>query len=469
MFESKSLFSLAFVEAFQDVKVSRNLDQIEKLRKMAANGQEVYNLAFGQSPFPVPDFARQKLGQYADSNLYEAVQGIESLRQQIVKLHDVAKFGVTSENVIISPGCKEASWLLMSILSDKIPIFLCSPTWVAYESQVKSARKNLYWVDTKFDENFNLTQQSIETAVEKAKIEGNFHAEDPDLEFAGLVILVEPCNPTGRCHTESELENLAEIFKKHKLMVLSDEIYAQLCFDQKTQVMKKTIFEFYPEGTIISSGFSKWASLGGWRIGYEIYPNTTVMKNILARLKAAASFSYSCVTSPVQLACRDLLIDVYENKNDAWIFKSSVILCCLSEWIKNELKQIGVPATRSYSGFYLMPDFEILRHKFKTGTELTDQLLADTGISMVECGPCFGRAKEELTTRLCYIDLDGAEALRKFDEFRKLGDEYIDMTPREYLHKYYQNYEEFIGMVAPKMVVCIGKLCQWVKRQEGKI
>jgi len=470
---SSNPFNPMFQTQYQNVSVSRNLDQIQKLRQMAAQGQEVYNLAFGQSPFPVPKVAQESLKKHAHSNLYEAVQGVECLREKIVNLHGYGH--LSAEDCIVTPGCKEASWLLMHVLSEKMPVFLCSPTWVAYESQVISAKKNLYWIDTKMSENYKITAEAVDNAVQKAKSEGNFDTDGNLPEFKGLVILVEPCNPSGRCHTDQELKNLGQIFKKHKLIVLSDEIYSLLDYDHKILPLsdrKKGLADFYPEGTIVSGGFSKWASLGGWRIGYNIYPKP--LNEVLKRVKAAASFSYSCVTSPVQYACHDLLVSVYEDGEAGFLFKASVILCCLSEYVKEKLEKIGVPCTKSQSGFYLVPDFEKLRGKgkdkskdqgFQTGTQLTDQLLADTGISMVEAGPCFGRPNNELTTRLCYIDLDGEKSLVEFDSFRPLDGDYLKYTPREYLHKFYAGrYDDFLGQVAPKMVVCIDKLVAWVEK-----
>lgn len=473
-----------FADQYHKVGVSRNLAQIEKLREMSSQGHEVYNLAFGQSPFPVPDVCQSSLSKNAHSNLYEAVQGVKSLRDKIVNVHnyanDMSNECYNADTTIITPGCKEATWLLMHVLSKKVPVFLVSPTWVAYESQVKSSSKNLYWIDTKFEDNYKLTKNSLEQALKKAENEGNFHLNNDQvkMDFFGLVILVEPDNPSGRNHSDQELKDLAQVFRQNKLMVLSDEIYGFLSFDHKlisenTNERKISIAKYYPEGTIISSGFSKWASLGGWRIGYNIYPNTDTMKSILHRVKSAASFSYSCVTSPVQYACLDLLNDVFDNKNYGFLFKASVILCCVAEYTKNKLENVGIPCTDSTSGFYLTPDFEKLRasRNFKTGTNLTDALLAETGISMVENGPCFGRPVTELTTRLAYIELDGKEALLKFDGVLPgvNADVLRDMTPRQFLHeqmkKDQEQYRKFLSVVAPKMVICVDKLCDWVQKK----
>ena len=82
-----------------------------------------------------------------------------------------------------------------------------------------------------------------------------------------LLFLNSPNNPSGTvCRN---LEEIARIAKKYKLIILSDEIYSQLTFDGKY----KSISNFYPEGTIVSTGLSKWCGAGGWRLGFFAIPN----------------------------------------------------------------------------------------------------------------------------------------------------------------------------------------------------
>lgn len=86
------------------------------------------------------------------------------------------------------------------------------------------------------------------------------------------------------------------VWKKHNMVVLSDEIYGQLRFDGE----HVSLAAVYPEASIVTTGFSKWSSAGGWRVGYAVVPKT--MAALKAALISAASHTYSCAPAPMQFA-----------------------------------------------------------------------------------------------------------------------------------------------------------------------
>ena len=103
-----------------------------------------------------------------------------------------------------------------------------------------------------------------------------------------------------------QLKNFFSFFrqtcKKLNITVLSDEIYGLLNFKGQHVSMAK----WYPEGTIVTSGFSKWSSAGGWRVGYAIVPKE--MHCIMTILQSAASQTYSCAPAPMQFAIAKVCI-----------------------------------------------------------------------------------------------------------------------------------------------------------------
>ena len=86
-----------------------------------------------------------------------------------------------------------------------------------------------------------------------------------------MLVLTNPGNPSGAVYTRAELEQLAVVCREQGVLVLSDEIYARLVYSPATHVNMSSV---YPEGTILTSGFSKWSSAGGWRLGYAHFPPT---------------------------------------------------------------------------------------------------------------------------------------------------------------------------------------------------
>ena len=108
-----------------------------------------------------------------------------------------------------------------------------------------------------------------------------------------ILFLNSPNNPSGAVC--KNLKEIAEVAKKHEIIILSDEIYTQLQFDGKYD----SISEYYPEGTIVSSGLSKWLGAGGWRLGFFAVPNK--LKNIPEMIKILSSESLSAVSAPIQM------------------------------------------------------------------------------------------------------------------------------------------------------------------------
>ena len=200
----------------------------------------------------MPDVGKEALKKHVGENLYEAVQGLLPLREKIVEQHGVQHFDAS--RVLVGPGCKELSWLMMHVI--KMPVYLVSPTWVTYESQVEAANKEFHYIKSGFDSNWKITHEEFKKSISKAST-----------QTGGLLVLVNHCNPSGASYSKQELEEIAAVAKEHKIIVLSDEIYAFLSFDVLPSEKLISMAEVYPEGTIVGSGISKWASCGGWRLG----------------------------------------------------------------------------------------------------------------------------------------------------------------------------------------------------------
>ena len=111
------------------------------------------------------------------------------------------------------------------------------------------------------------------------------------------------------------------VLRKHKVVVLSDEIYGSICWHEFQPLMKVLpnqkfleeapkkdfFFQFYPEGTITTNGFSKSFSAGGWRIGFAIVPDE--LQEIRNAMKAAGTHTFSCAPAPMQHACAEVFTD----------------------------------------------------------------------------------------------------------------------------------------------------------------
>lgn len=218
------------------------------------------------------------------------------------------------------------------------------------------------------------------------------------------------------------------MFRQHNIIVLSDEIYSRLSYDQN----HTSIAKFCPEITIISTGLSKWASAGGWRVGYHIYPPQ--LSALCNAVKSAASHTYSCAPAPMQYAAFKMLSDL--ESCDSYIKHCSRILKSVSTYCYNELTSVGVKAVQPKAGYYIFPDFEVVHNKLRqrgleTGQDMCDIIFEEASVALMSGGPAFLRPEDELTTRLCFVPFDGGKAL---NASREIGLE--TLLPSSFVQEY---------------------------------
>ena len=398
------------------LKQSSTLIINEKCKKLINQGKKVYQFGFGQSPFPVPDKIVNTLKENAHRKEYLPIQGLDRLRDSISKdLRKKIGVNYSKENIVITPGSKEAMLLLHVAFSGEI--ILSAPSWVSYEPQAIIGRNKVHWIQTSRENNWFPTAKQLESKIKTIK--------KKNLIF----ILNSPNNPSGTvCEN---IKELAHVAKKYNLIVLSDEIYTDLTFCNKYESISK----YYPERTLISGGLSKWCGAGGWRVGFFAVPNQ--LSNLLENIKTLASESYSTVNSPAQYAA----VEAYEGDYSEYKAKTVNILRSVGNYVFNNLKSNKVLVNPPQGAFYLMPEFP--NKKYKTSTEMCEKILDDTGVAMLPASD-FGFNSKKMLTRLCYIDFDGVEFLKTNMNGKILDDKIIE--------KY-----------APNVVEGIKKLSNWAK------
>jgi aspartate aminotransferase len=380
------------------LKQSSTLVINEKCKKLIAQGKKVYQFGFGQSPFPVPEKIVNTLKDNAHRKEYLPIQGLKNLRESISK-NLKKKIGINypKENIVITPGSKEAMLLLHVAFNGDI--ILSAPSWVSYEPQAIIGRNKVHWIQTSRENNWFPTAQELEKKIKSIK--------KKNLIF----ILNSPNNPSGTIC--KNLKELAAVAKKYKLIVLSDEIYTDLTFCNKYESISK----YYPERTFISGGLSKWCGAGGWRVGFFAAPNK--LSELLENIKTLASESYSTVNSPAQFAA----VEAYEGNFSEYKNKTVNILRSVGNYVYNHLKSNKVLINPPEGAFYLMPEFP--NKKYKTSTELCEAILDATGVAMLPASD-FGFNSKKMLTRLCYIDFDGSEFLNAKINGKMLDDSIVE-------------------------------------------
>ena len=397
-----------------DLSTTLKINEISK--KLEQEGKEIIKFGFGQSPFPVPVKVVDELKKNAHQKSYLAIQGLYDLRVAISKYESKKKKNnFSSEQIIIGPGSKELMFLLhVSFDGD---IILPAPSWVSYKPQSIIADNKFHWIQTIAENNWYPTAESLEELVLKNK-EKNY-----------LLILNSPNNPSGQVC--KNIKEISEIVKKYKIIVLSDEIYSELTFDENYDSMSN----FCSEQVIVSNGLSKWCGAGGWRLGYFVIPNE--LSKLKNSIKVLASETFSAVSAPIQFAA----ISAFNNDHTDYILKSIKILKGIGEYVYNNLKSNNVIMNKPMGGFYLMPEF--MNKKFKTSDEMCTEILNKKGVAILP-GSDFGFPKDKMITRLSYTDFDGKKFMSEINLETNIN-------------------EEIIKNFAPKIIEGTKKLKDWAE------
>ncbi|MCD6089969.1 MAG: aminotransferase class I/II-fold pyridoxal phosphate-dependent enzyme [Bacteroidales bacterium] len=368
----------------------------ELSKKLSAKGITIYRMGLGQSPFPVPAPVVESLKMHAHEKDYLPVKGLETLRQAVSHFHQQKdNVDIKPNNILIGPGSKELMFILQLVYYGDL--ILPTPSWVSYAPQAKIIGRNIKLIPTTFENKWRITPKQLT----------DFLLSENDQFRPRILILNYPSNPDGGTYSKDDLMKIATIARKHELIILSDEIYGQLHFKGK----HISIARFYPEGTIISSGLSKWCGAGGWRLGtFAFPPNFDWLLNAMA---AVASETYTSVSAPIQFAAvrafkGGILIERY-----LWHVRR--ILSFLADKSVEILREAGIRVQSPDGGFYLFLDFSPLRTKLKSrgitdSTVLCERLLQETGVAILP-GEAFLLPPESFVARLAFVNFDGAKAL----------------------------------------------------------
>lgn len=241
----------------QAIEPSLTLAITAKAKEMKEKGIDVISFSAGEPDFNTPkNIINAAIKAMEDGNTkYTSVNGILQLREAICKkFKDDNGLEYNPSQIVVSTGAKQSlANTFLAILNPGDEVIVSTPYWVSYPELIKLADGKPVFVEGDEKSNYKFTKENLEKAV-TAKTKA--------------IVLNTPNNPTGTIYNKEELEVIADFAKKYNIIIISDEMYEKLIYDNENHISIASLSKDAYERTIVINGLSKSYAMTGWRIGY---------------------------------------------------------------------------------------------------------------------------------------------------------------------------------------------------------
>ena len=253
-------------DSLNRIKPSATMVITAKATQLKREGKKVIGLSSGEPDFDTPQHVKQAAIDAINSGYtkYTNIEGIPELRQSIVeKFKKDNDLNYDVSNVIVGTGGKQILFnALMSSLNKDDEVIIPAPYWVSYPDMTLLAGGKPIFVDCSSKTNFKLTGESLDKVITKN---------------SKWLILNSPSNPTGSCYSISELEEIANVVRKHEnLYVMTDDIYEYIVYDNFKFYTLAQVAPDLKDRILTVNGVSKSYCMTGWRIGYAAGPSLLI-------------------------------------------------------------------------------------------------------------------------------------------------------------------------------------------------
>lgn len=367
---------------------------IRRFFDLASSMEGVISLGVGEPDFVTPWRVREAGISVLERGYtaYTSNAGLPALRREIAA-YLADRFALSycaEEEIIVTVGASEAIDLaLRAIIDPGDEVLIVEPCYVSYEPIIRLAGGVAVFLQTQASDNFKLTPEELERRITPR---------------TKAVIFCYPNNPTGSTMSREEWEKLAAIIERHDLLVVSDEIYAELTYDRRHDSF--AALPRMKERTILISGFSKAFAMTGWRLGYvcappdltagmlKIHQYTTLCAPIMAQMAAVEALRHG--RDDV-----DRMVESYRQRRN---------------YVVRSFSEIGLPCHLPEGAFYAFPS---IANTGLSSAEFAERLLVEEKVAVVP-GDVFGASGEGHIRCSYATSLEQLEkALERIDRFLK--------------------------------------------------
>jgi aspartate aminotransferase len=367
--------STGIAKRAQSIKPSPTLATAAKAKSMKAQGIDVVDFGVGEPDFDTPENVKQAGIKAIQSGFtkYTPASGTDELKEAVIeKFKKDNSLSYEKSQILISCGAKHSLYNIAEALFDPgDEVIIPSPYWVSYPDQVLLNDATPVIVETTEAEGFRLSARKLEKAIGKR---------------TKALVLNSPSNPTGLAYDKKTLEEIAAIAVKHRIYVISDEIYEKLLYDGFTHFSIASFNREIKDLTIVVNGVSKSHAMTGWRIGYAAGPKEVIT--------AMANIQSQSTSNPCSISQKAAL-EALRGPQD-FIRTMNVEFDKRRKYMVERLNRIpGISCLMPVGAFYAFPNVAKLYGKsiqgkiMKNSSDLAAYLLEEAKVALVS-GDAFG-------------------------------------------------------------------------------
>ena len=345
---------------------------IRKFFDIVSEMKDAISLGVGEPDFDTPWHIRDE-GIYAferGKTFYTSNAGLKDLRIEIanyMKRSQGLNYNPDNEIIVTVGGSEAIDIGLRAIINPGDEVIIPQPSYVSYEPCAVLAGAKPVIINLKAENDFRLTpEELLEAITDKTKI----------------LILPYPNNPTGAIMEQDDLEKIAKIIIEKDILVMSDEIYAELTY--KGKHVSIASIEGMQERTILINGFSKSYAMTGWRLGYACAP-----KELIQQMTKIHQFAIMCAPTISQYAA----VEALKNGDDD-VKEMREAYNQRRRFLMNAFEKMGLECFEPFGAFYVFPcikEFGMTSEEFATRFLQEEKVALVPGTAFGECGEGFLR------------------------------------------------------------------------------
>ncbi len=371
---------------------SLSLSVDSKAKAMKSEGLDVCGFGAGEPDFDTPEHIKAAAIAALESGFtkYTPSSGIPELRQAIAdKLQQENGISYKPSQIIVSTGAKHSCYnAILATCQPGDEVIIPSPYWLSYPEMVRLAGADPIFVQTKEENGWKITRDEFENAMTPR---------------TKMIIINSPNNPTGAVYTREEIEGIAAVAAEEEILILADEIYEKLVYDNLEHVSIASLGPEFYDLTITVNGFSKAYAMTGWRLGYLGAPDPIA--------RAIDSIQSHVTSNPCSFAQKGALAALKGDQQSVADMRDEFDM--RRQYIVDRFAKISsVSIVKPAGAFYVLVNIGKLG---LTSQNFADRLLSKANVSVVP-GIAFG---DDRTVRFSYAtSLDVIKkGMDRFEDF----------------------------------------------------